>query len=79
MNVVSTNSTALELLTILRSELERLNLSREEKQSAEEHLAVIETQIQLEKPSKSVISTMIKALPHIESITTIATSLLSIF
>jgi hypothetical protein len=78
-NVVNINSNAIELLEQLRSEVQKLDISTEEKQAAGEYLDVINMQIQSEKPSKPVITRMLEILPNVESITTIAASLLGIF
>ena len=76
-NVVNINTDAIKLLADLRSELKRLDISSEKRKSAEEHLDEVELQIQSGKPKKSVVSTMLKALPHFESITAIVESLLA--
>ncbi len=75
-NIVNTNPNALELLAALRSELKNLNISEDEKQSAGELLDVVNTQIQSEKPSRTVISTMLAALPQVAEITEIISELL---
>lgn len=67
-NIVNANPNAVELLAALRSELENLNISEDEKQSAVELLDVVDAQMQSEKPSRTVISAMFDALPQVATI-----------
>lgn len=61
-NIIN-NADTLALLAELRSKIEALDIPLTEKQSANEHLDVIDSQITSEKPSKSVVSAMINHLP----------------
>ena len=78
-NVVSVNPDVVELLAALRSEISRMDLSPEQMRSASELLDTAEAQIQGGKPSKPVLSAVLKALPHAANVTAIVSSLLSMF
>jgi hypothetical protein len=78
-NVVSVNPDVVELLVALRSEISRMDLSPEQMRSASELLDTAEAQIQGGKPSKPVLSAVLKALPHAANVTAIVSSLLSMF
>ena len=78
-NVVSVNPDIVELLVALRSEISRMDLSPEQMRSASELLDTAEAQIQGGKPSKPVLSAVLKALPHAANVTAIVSSLLSMF
>lgn len=76
-NVVSVNPDVVELLVALRSEISGMDLSPEQMRAASELLDTAETQIQGGKPSKPVLSAVLKALPHAANVTAIVSSLLS--
>lgn len=78
-NVVSVNPDVVELLVALRSEISRMDLSPEQMRAASELLDTAEAQIQGGKPSKPVLSAVLKALPHAANVTAIVSSLLSMF
>jgi hypothetical protein len=78
-NVVSVNPDVVELLVALRNEISRMDLSPEQMRSASELLDTAEAQIQGGKPSKPVLSAVLKALPHAANVTAIVSSLLSMF
>ena len=78
-NVVSVNPDVVELLAALRSEISRMDLSPEQMRSASELLDTAEAQIQGGKPSKPVLSAVLKALPHAANVAAIVSSLLSMF
>ena len=79
INTVTINSDVAEHLSALRVEIEKLALSNEEIASAIEIVDAIETQFKAENPSKTVVSTLLKALPSAGSIATIGSFLLSCF
>ena len=79
INTVTINSDIAEHISALRGEIEKLALSIEEMASATEIVDAIETQFNAEKPSKTVVSTLLKALPNAGSIATIGSFLLSCF
>lgn len=76
-NVVSVNPDVVELLVALRSEISGMDLSPEQMRVASELLDTAEAQIQGGKPSKPVLSAVLKALPHAANVTAIVSSLLS--
>ncbi len=76
-NVVSVNPDVVELLVALRSEISGMDLSPEQMRAASELLDTAEAQIQGGKPSKPVLSAVLKALPHAANVTAIVSSLLS--
>ena len=78
-NVVSVNPDVVELLVALRNEISRMELSPEQMRAASELLDTAEAQIQGGKPSKPVLSAVLKALPHAANVTAIVSSLLSMF
>lgn len=78
-NVVSVNPDVVELLVALRNEISRMDLSPEQMRAASELLDTAEAQIQGGKPSKPVLSAVLKALPHAANVTAIVSSLLSMF
>lgn len=78
-NVVSVNPDVVELLAALRSEISSMDLSQEQMRAASELLDTAEAQIQGGKPSKPVLSAVLKALPHAANVTAIVSSILSMF
>ena len=78
-NVVSVNPDVVELLVALRNEISRMELSPEQMRAASELLDTAEAQIQGGKPSKPVLSAVLKALPHAANVAAIVSSLLSMF
>ena len=76
-NVVSVNPDVVELLVALRSEISGMDLSPEQMRAASELLDTAEAQTQGGKPSKPVLSAVLKALPHAANVTAIVSSLLS--
>lgn len=78
-NVVSVNSDAVELLSALRVEISRMGLSPDQEREVSELLDSAEAQIQGGKPSKPVLSALLKALPHAANVTAIVSSILSLF
>ena len=76
-NIVNVNPDVLAHIDSLRSEINRLNLSLEQKKSAEEIIEAIKNQFESGKPSKSVVQTLLSGLPHISSIASIGSFLIS--
>ena len=79
INTVCENPTILSLLQDLRTQIDKLSLAYEEKQNALDIVDSIETTCKTEKPSKHVVSTLLNALPQIESLTTIIATIRSFF
>ncbi len=77
-NVVNENSAVTEHLELLRSEINRLVQSTQERQDALEVVDAIEGQFSSEKPSKAVVNTLISSLPHAGSIASIGSFLVSV-
>ena len=76
-NIVNINSDALEHISMLRQEIQRLVDSSEERKEALEIVDAIESQFDSASPSKAVINTLIKSLPNLGSIAAIGSFLLS--
>jgi len=76
-NVVNENSAVAEHIELLRSEINRLVQSTQEKQDALEVVDTIEEQFSSGKPSKAVVNTLISSLPHAGSIASIGSFLVS--
>lgn len=76
-NVVNENSAVAEHIELLRSEINRLVQSTQEKQDALEVVDTIEEQFSSSKPSKAVVNTLISSLPHAGSIASIGSFLVS--
>ncbi len=78
-NIVSVNPDAIELLSALRGEISRMGLTSEQEREVSELLNSAEAQIQSGKPSKPVLSALLKALPHATNVAAIVSSILSMF
>ena len=76
-NIANINSDVVEHISMLRSEIERLVNITEEKNEALELVNAIEEQFSSNSPSKSVLKTLISALPSVGSIASIGSFLLS--
>lgn len=76
-NSVNINNDIAEHIALLRTEINRLVQDSQERESALEVVDVIEGQFESQKPSKTVISTLLSALPHAGSIASIGSFLLS--
>lgn len=77
-NVVNMNPDIHEHITALRAEVERISLSAQEKHEALEVVDAIEGQFETGRPSKTIVRTLINALPSAGSIASIGSFLLSI-
>lgn len=76
-NVVKIDNRVLEQLAALRAEINQL--PEEQKIDAAEVIDTIEAQFNSGNPKKSVVSALLTSLPHIESISSIAGNILSLF
>ncbi|WP_444883531.1 hypothetical protein [Microbulbifer sp. PSTR4-B] len=76
-NVVNVNSDVAEHISALRSEVNRLVTDEQEKREALELVDAIEGQFSTDSPSKSVVKTLISALPSLGNIASIGSLLLS--
>lgn len=74
-NSVNIGSDVQEYLTALRQIIETI-IDTKEKKSASEIVDSVELQLAQPKPSKTVISVLLGALPHIASISSLATAII---
>nr|WP_024594226.1 hypothetical protein [Pseudoalteromonas sp. TB13] len=77
-NVVNINNELSESVEALKAEINRLELSAEEKSEAIEVVNAIEEQCKNERPSKVVVSALIKSLPTAASIASIGSLIVSL-
>lgn len=78
-NSVAVNPDAIALIGALRSEIDRLQLADDKRSDAVAVVDAVEHQVQGGKPSKVVITTLLKALPHVASVATIGQALAALF
>lgn len=78
INTISSNSEIQEQINSLRNALDELKLTQEEKTESLEVIDAIQTEFNNEKPSKTVVKTLLSALPQAANIATIATFLISL-
>lgn len=77
INIVNTVPDVQSQLDLLKSEIEQLSINESEKQSALELASAVEDQFNSKKPNKTVIKTLIDALPPAANIASIGSFLLS--
>lgn len=63
------------LIAELRSELSKLGLSSQERVEVDEVVDEIESQLSTQAPKKTVIKSLLAALPHVEAVATISASI----
>jgi hypothetical protein len=78
INIANINQDVAEHLVLLRQEIGRLVTSEEEKKDALEVVDAIKGQFESNAPSKAVVKTLVSALPHVGSIASIGSFLLSV-
>jgi len=76
-NIVNLNQDVAEHLSMLRQEIEKLIDSVEKRKDALEVVGAIQGQFESSSPSKTVIKTLVSALPQAGSIASICSFLLS--
>lgn len=76
-NTVSHSSQISSYITELKSEIEKLDLRSSDKQDALEIVAELKVQLETPVPKRTIIRGLIAALPSIESIATIGSSIMS--
>lgn len=76
-NIANINADVVEHISMLRSEIERLINTTEERNEALELVDAIEEQFSSNNPKKSVLKTLIAALPSAGSVASIGSFLLS--
>ncbi|MHB1400446.1 MAG: hypothetical protein ACYDAI_18255 [Trichloromonadaceae bacterium] len=79
INTVNINKDIAKHIAALRVEIKNIKISNEERASAVEIVDAIETQFKTGHPSKTVVATLLKALPSAGSIASIGSFLLSCF
>jgi hypothetical protein len=79
INMAVPDSQALDLLRQLQSEVEALSLDDDERASALDLLSAVQNQLADGRPSRTVLSALLGALPAVASVTAIAASLVAIF
>jgi hypothetical protein len=77
VNIIHINPDIQDQINALREEIIKLGLSKEEETESFEVIDAIETQFQNEKPSKTVVKTLLAALPTAASIASIGSFILS--
>lgn len=75
-NTVNIGTDLYEYIDGLRQVIQSLT-DAQQKQSALEIVDAVEVQLALPKPSKVVVSTLLQALPHVASIATLASAIIS--
>ncbi len=75
-NTVNIGADPREYIDGLRQVIQSLT-DAQQKQDALEIVDAVEVQLALPKPSKTVVSTLLKALPHVASIATLASAIIS--
>ena len=77
-NIANVNNDLFESIKALKAEINRLELSTQEKAEAIEVVGVIEEQCKSEKPSKAVVNALIGSLPTAASIASIGSLIVSL-
>ena len=76
-NIINLNSDVADHISMLRQEIQKIATTPEQKKESLEIVDAIEGQFKTEKPSKTVLKTLIDALPSAGSIAAIGSFLLS--
>jgi len=76
-NTVNINENVLEHLNAIRTEIINLGLTEQKKKESREIVDAVESQFISGKASKTVVKTLLSALPQVASITNIASLILS--
>ena len=77
-NVVQIDSRAIQYIESLRQELERSTLVATEKAAAHEIIDEVDGAFRNGNPKKSVVTALLKALPHVEKIAAIAAAIIGL-
>lgn len=78
-NITNINPDVVAHIEMLRQEIQRLIRVQEEQKEALEIVDAIESQFKSSTPSKTVLRTLISALPHAGNIASLGSFLLSVF
>lgn len=76
-NIVNVSQDVLDHIAALRTEIEKVAISRDEKKAANEMVDAVEVQFRSGKPRRSVVSTLLNALPTAANIASIGSLILS--
>ena len=77
-NVVNINNDVSETIEALKTEINRLELTAQEKEEAIEVVGAIEEQCRNDKPSKVVVNALVNSLPTVGSLASIGSVLMSL-
>lgn len=77
INIANINPDVQEHINALRNEIKNLNLSEEEACASYEVIDAVESQFKSDNPSKTVVKTLISALPSAASIASIGSFIVS--
>lgn len=77
INIANISSDIQEHINALREEIKKLNIPEEEAISSYEVIDAVEAQFKSEKPSKTVVKTLLSALPNVASIASIGSFIIS--
>ena len=75
INNATINPEVPSLIAALRSELSKLGLSSQERVELDEVVDEIESQLSTQAPKKTVIKSLLAALPHVETVAAISASI----
>ena len=75
INNATINPEVPSLIAALRSELSKLGLSSQERVEVDEVVDEIESQLSTQAPKKTVIKSLLAALPHVETVAAISASI----
>ena len=75
INNATINPEVPDLIASLRSELSKLGLSSQERAEFDEVVDEIESQLSTQAPKKTVIKSLLAALPHVETVAAISASI----
>lgn len=77
INIGNINPDIQEHINALREEIKKLDLPEEDTISSYEVIDAVETQLKSEKPSRTVVKTLLSALPNVASIASIGSFIIS--
>lgn len=78
VNISQSNQDLIEHIQALRNEVKRIKLGHAEEKEALEIIDAVENQANSDKPSKTVVKTLLGALPHAGSVASIGSFIVSL-
>lgn len=78
VNIVNNNPELQKQIEALRTEIKKLNMPEDEAATSYEVIDAIESQLTSEKPSKTVVKTLLASLPHAGNIASIGSFIVSL-